>query len=57
MGMRHRATRVQVIIITITAFRSALGAGADLIFSNPSDISKYLVCLVPFQASFQVISG
>jgi hypothetical protein len=49
--------RFQVIIISVKAFRSALAAGADLILNSPSDISKYLTCLVPFQASFQLISG
>jgi hypothetical protein len=42
--------------ITVTVFRSALVVGADLICSTSSDISKYLVCLVSFQPSFQVIS-
>jgi hypothetical protein len=49
--------RLQVIFISVKAFRSALAAGADLILNSPSDISKYLTCLVPFQASFQLISG
>jgi hypothetical protein len=45
------------MVITVSASRRALVMGADLICSNPSDISKYLCCLVPFQPSFQVRLG
>jgi hypothetical protein len=49
--------RFHVIVMIVSALTRVLAAGAELIVNKSADNAKYLICLVPFQASFQLMSG